>query len=264
MRKIDLATWESVPKRVDSLRRSLEIIYNVELKAYSQNLSLDRLFPTEDFLENDKLALVFMKTINEGYDVPIIAVEKEADYFVLDGHHRSFIYVKLRKNSIKARILKFPQQSSYREVPKTSFQDLPIKEVSTIEDSISKAWARILNILRQYEALYHIHFHMERKSLILEYIHPTQPQILKSQLERIENILVPVACIEHKGEYYVLDGHARCIRARQLGLKSIPAMILLPEIQVDYGIVKTAQEMKLETLDDVTVSNGVQGLDERA
>ncbi len=163
MRKIELATWESVPNRVDSLRRSLETIYNVELKAFSHDIPIDDLFPTEDFLENDKLALVFMKTVNEGYDVPIIAVEKGVDYFVLDGHHRSFIHVKLRKKTIKARILKFPQKSSYREVPKTSFQDLPIKQVSTIEDSILKAWARILNILRQYEALYHMHFHMERK-----------------------------------------------------------------------------------------------------
>jgi IMP dehydrogenase len=258
MRKIELATSESVPNRVHSLKRSLEIIYDTKLDAYSHTVPIERLFPTEDFLENDKLALVFMKTVNEGYDVPIITVEKATDYFVLDGHHRSFIYVKLRKKTIKARVLKFPQGSSYREVSQTSFQDLPIKEVSTIEDPILKAWARILNIMRQYEALYHIHFHMERKDLLLENIHPTQPQILKPQLEEIERILVPIACIAHKGEYYVLDGHARCIRARQLGLESIQAIILCPEVQVDYGIVKTAQEMKLQTLKDVTILNGVR------
>jgi hypothetical protein len=257
MRKIELATWESVPKRLDSLKRSLEIIYEKELTTYSYDIPLSRLFPTEDFLENDKLALVFMKTVDEDYDVPIIAVEKAPDYFVLDGHHRSFIYIKLRKKAIKARILKFPKGSSYRGVPKTSFQDLPVKEVSTIEDSILKAWARILNIMRQYEALYHIHFHMERKNLFLESIHPTQPEILKSQLEGIARILVPIACIEHGGKYYVLDGHARCIRARQLGLEFIQAMILSPDVSVGYGIVKTAKEMKLDTLDDITIRNSV-------
>ena len=251
-----MATWESIPNRVDSLRRSLEIIYDVKLESYSHSVPMDRLFPTEDFLENDKLALVFMKTVNEGYDVPIIAVEKGADYFVLDGHHRSFIYVKLRKKTIKARVIKFPQKSTYREVSKTSFEDLPIKEVSTIEDPILKAWARILNILRQYEALYHIHFHMERKNLFLAKIRPTQPQIMKSQLEGIGRILVPIACIEYKEDYYVLDGHARCIRARQQGLESIQAMVLSPEVQVDFGIVKTAREMKLQTLDDVAICNG--------
>jgi hypothetical protein len=258
MRKIELATWESVPNRMDSLKRSLEIIYGQELTAYPHDIPLGRLFPTEDFLENDKLALVFIKILNEGYEVPIIAVEKAADYFVLDGHHRSFIYAKLRKRTIKARVLKFPQGSNYREVSKTSFEDLPVKEVSTIEDSILKAWARILNIMRQYEALYHIHFRLERKNLVLAKIHPTQPEILKSQLEGIERILVPIACIEHKGKYYVLDGHARCIRARQLSLEFIQALILSPEVSVDYGIVKTAKEMKLDTLDDITICDGVR------
>ncbi len=257
MRKIELATWGSVPKRLDSLKRSLEIIYGKRLTTYPYDIPVARLFPTEDFLENDKLALVFMKTVNEDYDVPIIAVEKATDYFVLDGHHRSFIYIKLRKKTIKARVLKFTQGSSYREVPKNSFEDLPVKEVSTIEDSVLKAWARILNIMRQYETLYHIHFHIEKKDLFLERIHPTQPEILKSQLEGIERILVPIACIEQKGKYYVLDGHARCIRARQLGLEFIPALILSPEVSLDYGIVKTAKEMKLDTLDDITIRSGV-------
>ncbi len=257
MRKIELATWESMPKRLDSLKRSLEIIYEKKLTAYPYDIPVGRLFPTEDFLENDKLALVFMKTVNENYDVPIIAVDKTPDYFVLDGHHRSFIYVKLGEKTIKARVLKFPQGSDYREVPKTSFEELPVKEVSVIEDSILKAWARILNIMRQYEALYHIHFHMEKKNLVLETIHPTQPEILKSQLEGIEKILVPIACIQHERKYYVLDGHARCIRARQLGLKFIPALILSPEVSVDYGIVKTAKEMRLNTLDDITICKGV-------
>ncbi len=63
---------ESVPHRVDNLKRSLEIIYGARLQAFPRDIPMDRLFPTEDFLENDKLALVFMKTVNEDYDVPII------------------------------------------------------------------------------------------------------------------------------------------------------------------------------------------------
>jgi hypothetical protein len=91
LRKIELSSWESLPKKADSLRRSLEIIYRVKLETYSSEVKLDQLYPTEDFLENDKIALVFMKIIKEGCDVPIIAVWREEDYFVLDGHHRCFI-----------------------------------------------------------------------------------------------------------------------------------------------------------------------------
>ena len=109
MRKIELSTWESVPQKADSLRRSLEIIYGVKLETDSSNIQLDQLYPTEDFLENDKIALVFMKTVNEAYDVPIIAVERGEDYFVLDGHHRSFISKKLQRKTIMAKVQVPPQ-----------------------------------------------------------------------------------------------------------------------------------------------------------
>jgi hypothetical protein len=165
LRKIELSSWESVPQKADSLRRSLEIIYGVKLEIISSEIQLDRLYPTEDFLENDKIALVFMKIVNEGYDVPIIAVERGEDYFVLDGHHRSFISKKLKKKTIMARVLKFPKGAGYRDVPKSSIEDLPIKEVAAIDDLIVKAWGRILNILKQYEALYHMHFYMEKKQV---------------------------------------------------------------------------------------------------
>jgi hypothetical protein len=254
LRKIELSSWESLPKKEDSLRRSFEIIYGVKLETYSSEVQLDRLYPTEDFLENDKIALVFMKIVKEGYDVPIITVERDEDYFVLDGHHRSFVSKKLKKKSIKAVVLKFPKGASYRYVPKSSLEDLPIKEVGAIDDLILKAWGRILNILKHYEALYHMHFYMKKKQVSLTEVCPTQPEVLKEQIDGINKILVPVACIEQDEKYYVLDGHARCLRARQLGLKSIQAIILLPQMPVDFGIVRTAKEMRLERLEDISIT----------
>jgi IMP dehydrogenase len=253
LRKIELSSWESLPNKADSLRRSLEIIYGVKLKTYSSGVKLDQLYPTEDFLENDKIALVFMKIVKEGYDVPIIAVMRQEDYFVLDGHHRCFISRKLKKKSIKAIVLKFPDGATYRDVSKSSLENLPIKEVAIIDDLILKAWGRILNILKQYEALYHMHFYMKKEQVSLREMCPTQPEVLKDQIEGIDRILVPIACVEQDKKYYVLDGHARCLRAEQLGLNSIQAIILLPQIHVDFGIVKTAKEMKLESLEDISI-----------
>ena len=254
MRKIELSKWESLPLKADSLRKSLEIIYGIKLETDSSEIQLDRLYPTEDFLENDKLALVFMKIVNDGYDVPIIAVERERDYFVLDGHHRSFISKKLEKKAIMAKVLKFPKGTGYRDVPKSSLEDLPIKEVAIIDNLIVKAWGRILNILKQYEALYHIYFHMRKEQVPLENLSPTQPEVLKEQIDGIRKLLVPIACIEYGKRYYVLDGHARCLRAKQLGLKSLQAIVLLPQAPVDFGIVKTAKEMKLESLEDISIT----------
>jgi hypothetical protein len=253
LRKIELSSWESLPKKVDSLKRSLEIVYGVKLETCSSDVQLDRLYPTEDFLENDKIALVFMKIVKEGYDVPIIAVEREGDHFVLDGHHRSFVSKKLMKKTIKATVLMFPNGASYREISKSPLEDLPIKEVAPIDELIVKAWGRILNILKHYEVLYHVHFYVKKKQVSLRNVSPTQPEVLKGQIDGIDRILVPVACLEQEKRYYVLDGHARCLRARQLGLKSIQAMVLFPQMHVDFGIVKTAKEMKLESLDDICI-----------
>ena len=63
-----------------------------------------------------------------------------------------------------------------------------------------------------------------------------------------------MACIEYDERYYVLDGHARCLRAKQLGLKSVEAIVLSPQMHVDFGIVKTAKEMKLESLEDIAIT----------
>ena len=63
MRKVELSRWEDVPRRIDSAKRSLEIIYGVKLEVGLMDVPLARLYPTEDFLENDKLALVFKEVV---------------------------------------------------------------------------------------------------------------------------------------------------------------------------------------------------------
>jgi len=253
VRNIELSTWESVPHKLDSLKKSLENIYEVELDTCSLDISLDSLYPTEDFLENDKLALVFMKIIEEDYDVPIIAVERGSDYFVLDGHHRAYISSKIQRKNIKSLVLTFPEGATYRNVLKSSLASMPIKEVEPIHDPIVLGWSRILKILKQYEALFHMQFYMRREKILLKNLSPTEPELLKSQIEAITKLLVPIVCIKYEDKYYVLDGHARCLRAKQLGLRSIEAIVLLPQIPVHFGIVKTAREMKLCRLEDIHV-----------
>jgi len=253
MRDIELASWKDIQSRVDSIKRSLEIIYNVELHVDLEEVPLNRLYPTEDFLENDKLTLVFMKIIAEDYNVPIITVKRGPDYFVLDGHHRTFIRKKLRDRTIKAYVLKFPGNAGYRAVPKRPLEELPIKEVSVVDDSILKAWQRTLSILRHYEAIYNVPFYLRKEQVYLKTLVPTQSGVLKTQVDAIKELLVPIVCIHYHDKYYILDGHARAIRAKQLKLDLIEAIVLLPAIQIDFGIVKTTKEMKLRSIEDVTI-----------
>lgn len=253
LREIELATWTNVPRRVDSIKRSLEMIYGVKLEVDLEDVSLDRLYATEDFLENDKIALVFMKVVTEDYDVHIITVKRGDDYFILDGHHRSYVFKKLMKRIIKACVLKFPRNANYRVSPKRLLDELPIKDVSVIDDSIVKTWGRILIILKHYEAMYNIFFYLSKVQVCLRDLVPTESEIKRKQIDAIKEVLVPIVCIQCQGRYYILDGHARSLRAKQLGLESIQAIILSPEVQIDFGIVKTAKEMNLKILEDVKI-----------
>ena len=110
--------------------KSLEIIYQVKLSVDLEEIPLERVYPTEDFLENDKLALVFKKIAEEKYDVPITVVNSGRDYFVLDGHHRAFICKKLMHATIKANVLRFPEGRTYREISRHPLEDLRIKDIS--------------------------------------------------------------------------------------------------------------------------------------
>jgi IMP dehydrogenase len=249
LRKIELASLEDVPSRVDSVKRSLEIIYGVRLGVDFEDVPVDRLFPTEDFLENDKIALVFMKVVTEGYDVPIIAVKRGEDFFVLDGHHRSYISRKLLRKNIRAQVLKFPRGASYRDVVKRSLDDLPIKEVTEVDDMILRAWQRTLSVLKHYEAMYGIPFFMSVERVFLKDLVATQTYVGRTQVEAIKKVLVPIVCVEYKERFYILDGHARAYRAKQMGLEWIRATILVPAAPLDFGIVKTANEMGLKNLD---------------
>jgi len=253
MREITLATWADAPRRADSVKRSLEIIYGLKLEVDFEEIPVGRLYATEEFLENDKLALVLMKVMEESYDVPIVTVKHNDDYFVVDGHHRAFIFKKLLKKSAKAFVLKFPEGTSYRDVPKRQLEGLPIKNVATIDDPILRAWQRILGILKHYEAIYNVPFYMKKEQICLKDLAPTQPQVIKAQIDAIKEILVPIVCIRYQTKYYILDGHARALRAGQLGLVSLRAILLLPAVWIDFGIVKTAEELNLKSLEDVRI-----------
>jgi len=244
-----LASLDDVHGRVDSVKRSLEIIYGVRLSADLEAVPVEKLFPTEDFLENDKLALVFMKVITEGYDVPIIVVKHGEDFFVLDGHHRSYISRKLLRKSVRAHVLTFPTGASYRDIVKRSLDDLPIKEVAEIDDMILRAWQRTLSILKHYEAIYGIPFFMSVERVFLKDLVATQTYVGRAQVEAIKKLLVPIVCVEYKERFYILDGHARAYKAKQMGLKWVKATILIPAAPLDFGIVKTANEMGLKNLD---------------
>ena len=94
-------------------------------------------------------------------------------------------------------------------------------------------------------------FSLKKIHLPLDDLVPTQPQIREQRVASICSLVVPIVCLEHQGKFYILDGHARSLRAKQLKSKTVHSVILLPTVELDYGIIKTTQKMGLKTLDDI-------------
>jgi IMP dehydrogenase len=244
---------EDLPARIDSVKVSLEKIYGVRISVEFRALPVKSLRPTENFLEKDKLALILMKIVNEGYRVPIIAIRGGGEYYVVDGHHRSYILAKMMEEMVESYVLRFPEEVSYRAPPKRSIENLPIIEPAPIDDPILKAWSQIITLLKYYEKIYDTSFYMKVETILIEDITPTQPEVNKRQISSIGRLMVPILCIKYGGKYYVLDGHARTLRAKEMGLKFIKAILLIPRGKVEYGIVKTAERMGLKSIDDIKI-----------
>jgi IMP dehydrogenase len=242
-----------LPEKIESVRVSLERIYGSRLKVEFSVLPVRSLCPTEEFLEKDKLALILMKILNEGYRVPIITVRKGGNYYILDGHHRSYILLKMMEEKTESYIVRFPEEVSYRAPAKRPLEKLPILDVASIDDSILKAWSQIITLLRYYEAIYRVPFYLKVENASLSNIVPTQPQVGGKQISSINKILVPIVCIKHRGKYYILDGHARALKAKKMGLNRIRSVVLTPMMSVEYGITKTVDAMGLKSLDDMSI-----------
>jgi len=252
MRKVELVSAESLPRRLEDVRKSLEGVYDVPLSVDFREINLNELHPTETFLEKDKLSLVFQKIIEEDYMVPIIAVEQGGQHFIIDGHHRSFINKKLGKGTIKAYVINLPPVSLRPRVA-SSLDEIPIKDVGEIDDPILATWGQILILLKYYEAIYSTPFTMKREMVSLDSLVPTQPLIEEARLDSIREILVPVVGLRHNERVYILDGHVRTLFAKRKGKQSIQAIILVPSKPVDYGVVKAAERMGLKSLEDIKI-----------
>jgi len=202
---------EDLPARIESVKVSLERIYGIKIGVEFRALPIRSLCPTEDFLEKDKLALILMKIVDEGYRVPIITIRKGGEYYVVDGHHRSYILAKIMEEMVESYVLRFPEEVSYRAPPKRSIESLPIIEPAPIDDPILKAWSQIITLLKYYEEIYDTSFYMRVEAIPIEDITPTQPEVNKRQISSIGRLMVPILCVKYGEKYYVLDGHARTL-----------------------------------------------------
>jgi len=253
LRQIQLATEQTMLDDLDNIKRSFEQLYDAEIDVITQNVPTTNLCPTEPFLEEDKLALIFKKIIEDGYNPAIIVAESRPVYYILDGHHRSYIRLKLAEPLIWAHVLLFPRHRPFRERERRRLEEMTAIRVGPIDDPVLATWNQILELLRYYEGVHRTPFTLKEVYVPLTQLIPTQPVVNLSRVLGVRGMSAPIACLEVDNQYSILDGHARALAAKGAGLHSIHAIVLVPSRPVRFGIVATAERMGLKALEDITI-----------
>ena len=121
-----------------------------------------------------------------------------------------------------------------------------------------EAFKRAERIKKENEILYGISFESEHEYLPVDVLIPTQWQLSEKKLlvvlqEIVHGYDAPVIVLEHKGKYYILDGHHRAYARKKLGFSQVESIILKPIWDIPTKIKKSAKKAKLNSLDDIVI-----------
>lgn len=91
---------------------------------------------------------------------------------------------------------------------------------------------------------------------------PTQKEVYMDELvgrqyEIKRGLNEPLIVVKRRNGYLIVDGHHRVMAAKRLGAESFNAIVLVPnDMDVRFGLEKTAERWKLKSLDDVKIIEG--------
>ena len=122
-----------------------------------------------------------------------------------------------------------------------------------------EAFKRAERIKKENEVLYGVPFELEHKYLPLNALIPTQWELSEKKLlvvlqEIAHGYDAPVIVLEHKGNYYILDGHHRAYARKKLGFSQIEAIILRPLKEIPTKIEESVKKVRLKSLDDIVIA----------
>ncbi|WP_048874643.1 ParB/RepB/Spo0J family partition protein [Thermococcus litoralis] len=122
-----------------------------------------------------------------------------------------------------------------------------------------EAFKRAERIKKENEVLYGVPFELEHKYLPLDVLIPTQWELSEKKLlvvlqEIAHGYDAPVIVLEHKGNYYILDGHHRAYARKKLGFSQIEAIILKPIKEIPTKIEESVKKVRLKSLDDIVIA----------
>jgi IMP dehydrogenase len=117
---------------------------------------------------------------------------------------------------------------------------------------------KVFNFITTLKKLYNIDPALDRGTVPVRDLLPTQSKIYEDELEgRIyeinKGLAEPIIVVKRPGKTILVDGHHRAIAAKRLWITALDAYIIEVKEDIELGMERTAHAMNLKTLDDVQI-----------
>jgi len=117
---------------------------------------------------------------------------------------------------------------------------------------------KVFNFITTLKKLYNVDPTLERGTVPIRDLLPTQSKIYEDELEgRIyeikKGLAEPIIVVRRPGRTILVDGHHRAVAAKRLGITALDAYIIEIREDIELGMERTAHAMNLKTLDDIQI-----------
>lgn len=138
-----------------------------------------------------------------------------------------------------------------------------ISNIDIVRSQIEKSRpSKVMNVKSFLETQNGIRMKVITADVPTHMITPSQKEVYRDELigrqyELKRGLNEPLIVVKRQNGYLIVDGHHRAMAAKELGAKTIRAVVLEPnDMNVSLGLEKTAEKWGLRTLDDVKIIEG--------
>lgn len=140
-----------------------------------------------------------------------------------------------------------------------------ISNIDIVRSQIEKSRpGKVMSVKNFLEKQNGIRMKVVNKEVPVDMVIPTQKEVYMDELigrqyEIKRGLNEPLILVERIHGYLLVDGHHRVMAAKKLGVEKFNAVVLVPnDMDVRFGLEKTAEKWGLKSLDDVRIIEGAK------
>ncbi len=138
-----------------------------------------------------------------------------------------------------------------------------ISNIDIVRSQIEKSRpGKVMSVKNFLEQQNGVRMRVINKEIPVDQIIPTQKEVYMDELigrqyELKRGLNEPLIVIERRNGYLLVDGHHRIMAAHRMGMVTFNAIVLVPnDLDMKFGLEKTAEHWGLRSLGDVTIIEG--------